>query len=181
MKEYHTYTPADKTHVTDDPTDDGTTLCGIAHGGDGVSDIATDDPGAVLPTYRVVCQRCRAAYVKRVMAHLRDEVDVTDLDEGDVIEYWAHDDPTNPQNSLCLRKEAVIVETPPFERDLGEETTTITDRYEVQQGSITYATAAPDRIWRVNHTPADDILDDSALEDALRGALSTAYGVDDDA
>lgn len=174
---YYRYRPNDKAHVTDDASTDGRTFCGLAHDGD-VQEVG-ENPDDVLPKHIPYCQRCRATYVIRVMDSL--DADVTALNEGDVIEYWTHDDPTKSNSSLCLRKEAVIVETPPWEMTVGrDETSTQTGSYRVQHDSITYASASPKRIWRVNHRPADDILSDSALEDALADALSTAYGVSND-
>jgi len=85
--------------------------------------------------------------------------DVEELEEGDVIEYWTHNDPTDSGASLCIRKEGVITEVPPWKLGEGEDwESETTDGYKVQLGSTTYGTAKFDRIWRVNHKQKGDIL-----------------------
>jgi hypothetical protein len=147
------YKPSEKAHAVDDGESgvSGRTLCGIAHEGD-VQDIG-DDPDDVLPTYLPYCYRCRAVYVKRVREAL--DVDVTSLSEGDRIEYWTHDDPTDSSSSLCLRDTGDIVEVPPWTETMGEEEVIVTGKYKVHHGGNTYAYAGFDRIWRVN----DDALE----------------------
>lgn len=142
------YRPSEKAHVVADEESgtEGLTLCGIAHEGN-VRDVG-DNPNEVLPTYLPYCQRCRASYVTQVMANL--EVDVTNLSEGDVIEYWEQNDPTDASVSFCFRKTGKIVEVPPWTITAGDEDYTIKGKYEVCCGKNIYARARFDRIWRVN-------------------------------
>lgn len=142
------YKPAEMVHLVNDADAGatGTTLCGLAHDEE-LREVGAN-PDDVLPTHQPYCQRCRAVYVDQVMSALG--VDVTDLAEGDVIEFWTHDDPTDVSSSTCIRSVGEIVDVPPWTETYNGETHTITGCYNVHEGGSMYSHASFDRIWRVN-------------------------------
>lgn len=165
MTNYYHYRPADKTHVAihSDPND--ATLCGLAHDGD--VEPAGDTPDSVLPAYESNCYRCRAAYFQRVRDTL--DVETCGLEEGTVVEFWVRD-VTDPSESLARREEGVIVEVPPWMPSRrGEDDEPITNSYRVRTGAVTYESVSFDRIWRVGHAAADDVLASEVAKALMRG------------